>query len=294
VLAAVVVVLAVKIVLIWFLARLFGTSNADALRSAVTLPQGGEFGFVLFSAAVASQIMDLAMANILATAIVLTMAATPLLRAGFGRAAQRLSEQGISPDTVSSFENVRPRIIVLGFGRFGQVVAQMLMAEGVELVAIDRDPDRIEAARRYGYSVYYGDATRADILRAAGAETATVIALCINNRQQMSKAIDAIRRAFPNAAIFCRATDRAHVLELMNKGVEFAIRETFESGVAFGRAALEHIGLATERISAVETDVRWRDQERMNQQLEAGEMAGLEMLHKRTPRATEEKEENTE
>jgi len=281
--SGVVVVLAFKVFLIWLAARLFGASNADALRSAVTIPQGGEFGFVLFSAAVAAQVLEPDEANILAAIVVLTMAATPPLRAGFEYAARRLSAQGVSPDIVATFETARPRIIVLGFGRFGQIVAQMFMAEGLELVAIDRDPDRIAAARKYGYTVYYGDATRPDILRAAGADTAVLIALCINNRTQMAKAIDSIRTAFPDVALFCRAADRSHVLELNAKGVDFAIRETFESGIAFGRAALEHIGLAAERIAAVEADVRWRDNERMRRQTEAGDLAGVEMLHKRTP-----------
>lgn len=281
--AGVLAVLLVKGVFIWALTRIFGASNADALRIAVTIPQGGEFGFVLFTAAVATGVLPREVANLLSAIVVLTMAATPLLRAAFGYSARLLMAQGVSPHTVAAFENVAPRIIVLGYGRFGQVVAQMLMAEGIEIVAIDRDPDRIEAARKYGYSVYYGDATRLDILRAAGADSAVLIALCINQREAMAKAIEAIRSDFPDTAIFCRAADRAHAIELAQEGVEFAIRETFESGIAFGRAALAHVGLATDRIAAVEADVRARDGARLRAQIEAGEMAGIEMLHQRTP-----------
>lgn len=282
-LAGVGIVLSIKASLIWALARLFGIGNADALRMAATIPQGGEFGFVLFSAAVAAGIMAAPDATLLSAIVIVSMATTPLICAAFERAAGALAARGVSKEVVATFEIANPRIIVVGFGRFGQIVGQMFMAHGLEIVAIDRDPDRIAAARKLGYAVYYGDATRPDLLRAAGAGEALIIALCINKRDAMSRAIDAIRAEFPGVAIFCRAADRFHALELQAKGVDFAIRETFESGIAFARAALDHVGLAPERIDAVEEDVRQRDAERMRQQATGGELAGLDILHRRTP-----------
>ena len=138
---------------------------------------------------------------------------------------------------------------MIGFGRFGMVVAQILTSEGLEITAIDNRPDRIEYARKQGYKVYYGDATRADVLSAAGAGKAALVAMCIENDKVMGKAIDLIREGFPEALIFCRATDRAHVLDLTKRGVDFQIRETFESSVVFGRAALEALGTPLARLT---------------------------------------------
>jgi glutathione-regulated potassium-efflux system protein KefB len=255
----VVVVLAAKGVFIWALARLFGCSNANALRVAVTIPQGGEFGFVLFTAAVTAGIMSASQANLLAAIVILTMAATPLLCAVFERTAALLAARGVPAEVVETFSEAKPVVVVLGFGRFGQVVGQMLMAEGLDIVAIDRDPDRIAVARGFGYTVHYGDATRVDVLRSAGAGSAVLIALCIDNRPAMTKAIKAIRSTFPETAIFCRAADSEHAAELAAEGVDYAIRETFESGIAFGKAALEHVGLTPERISAIEEELRDRE-----------------------------------
>jgi CPA2 family monovalent cation:H+ antiporter-2/glutathione-regulated potassium-efflux system protein KefB len=255
----VVFVLALKGVAIWALARLFGCSNANALRVAVTIPQGGEFGFVLLTAAVAAGIMSLGQANLLAAIVILTMAATPLLGAVFERTAALLAARGVPSDVVETFSEAKPVVVVLGFGRFGQVVGRMLMAEGLDIVAIDHDLERIEVARKFGYTVYYGDATRVDVLRAAGAGTAVLVALCIDNKPAMTKAIRAIRSTFPETAIFCRAADQEHAAELAADGVDYAIREIFESGIAFGKAALEHVGLTPERIAAIEAELRNRE-----------------------------------
>ena len=131
------------------------------------------------------------------------------------------------------------------------VVAQILTSEGLEITAIDNRPDRIDYARKQGYKVYYGDATRGDVLAAAGAGKAALVAMCIENDKIMARAIDEIREGFPDALIFCRATDRAHVLDLTRRGVDYQIRETFESSVVFGRAALrllEHLSIASIRL----------------------------------------------
>lgn len=271
----VVVVLALKGVFIWALARLFGCSNANALRIAVTIPQGGEFGFVLFAAAVTAGIMSASEANLLAAIVILTMAATPLLCAVFERTAALLSARGVPPDVVETFSEAKPVVVVVGYGRFGQVVGEMLMAEGLDIVAIDHDPDRIGLARRFGCAVHYGDATRVDVLRAAGAGSAVLIALCIDNRPAMTKAIKAIRSTFPKTALFCRAADREHSAELAAEGVDYAIREIFESGIAFGKAALEHVGLAPERIAAIEEELR--DREGPEKQTSGDEKAATNM-----------------
>lgn len=283
-----------KGVAIWAIARAFRVSNADSLRIALTIPQGGEFAFVVGGAALAAGILSPILANLLSATVILSMTATPFICGLYDRAANRLSARGVKPTIVETFEDANAKVIIVGFGRFGQIAAQMLMADGIDIVAIERDPGRIELARKFGYKVYYGDATRPELLQAAGAANATLIALCFDNRAAMAKAIDVIRAAFPQAAIFCRAGDRAHVLELRNKGVDFEIRETFESGIAFGRAALEHLELSAERIAAIESDLRERDDDRLQQQQAGGMFAGLEMLHKRTPPGGRSAEKNSD
>ncbi|WP_305989256.1 monovalent cation:proton antiporter-2 (CPA2) family protein [Roseibium sp. MMSF_3544] len=282
--AGVAVVMGLKGVFLWGLSRGTGSPNSDALRIAVTLPQGGEFAFVLFTAAVSNSLLTYQTANLLNAIVILTMLLTPLACLGLDKLATRVKARGVENPSIETFEEAAPTVLVIGFGRFGMVVAQILTSEGLEITAIDNRPDRIDYARKQGYKVYYGDATRADVLAAAGAGKAALVAMCVENDKVMGKAIDLIREGFPDAQIFCRATDRAHYLDLRRRGVDFQIRETFESSVVFGRAALEALGTPLDRIDQIEEDVRGRDQERINVQLEQGLFAGSDRLHKVTPR----------
>lgn len=278
------VVMTVKGLFLWVLSRVTGSPNSDALRIAVTLPQGGEFAFVLFTAAVGSQILEFRLANMLNAIVILTMLLTPIACLVLDRIATRIKASGVENPAIETFEEAMPTVLVVGFGRFGMMVAQILTSEGLEITAIDNRPDRIAYARKHGYRVYYGDATRADVLAAAGAGKAALIAMCIENDQVMSRSIDLIRDGFPNALVFCRATDRAHALELTKQGVDYQIRETFESSIAFGRAALERLGIPAERIDQIEEDVRRRDKERLAIQLTEGPFAGMDRVQVVTPR----------
>ncbi|WP_106754895.1 monovalent cation:proton antiporter-2 (CPA2) family protein [Pannonibacter carbonis] len=281
---AVPVLMLVKGGLLWGLARAFGSSNADALRVAVTLPQGGEFAFVLFAAAVSQGVLPVETANLLTAAVILSMLFTPLACLALDWLAARLKASGAAHPAVESFEAATPVVLIVGFGRFGRTVAQVLTSEGLEITAIDNHPDRLAYARQLGYRVYYGDATRADVLAAAGAADAALVALCVENEAVMEKAIAAVRSLNLSARLYCRATNRSHALALTRLQVDYQIRETFESGLAFGRAALSGLGLAPERVAQIEEDVRRRDEERMLLQLEQGEAAGNDRLHAVTPR----------
>ncbi|MCK7610725.1 monovalent cation:proton antiporter-2 (CPA2) family protein [Roseibium sediminicola] len=288
----VLIVMGVKGIFLWTLSRATGSSNSDAMRVAVTLPQGGEFAFVLFTAAIGNSLLNYSTANLLNAIVILSMLLTPVACLGLDWLAERAKARGIENPSIETFEEATPTVLVIGFGRFGMVVAQILTSEGLEITAIDNRPDRIEYARKQGYKVYYGDATRADVLAAAGAGKATLVAMCIENDKVMGKAIDLIREGFPDALIFCRATDRAHVLDLTKRGVDFQIRETFESSVVFGRAALEALGTPLDRIDQIEEDVRYRDEERLAEQLTQGMYAGADKLHKVTPRRNPTKDEH--
>ncbi|TYC67683.1 potassium transporter TrkA [Stappia sp. BW2] len=279
-------VMGVKGIFLWALSRGTGSPNSDAMRIAVTLPQGGEFAFVLFTAAVGESLLTYQNVNQLNAIVVLTMLLTPVACLGLDRLAARVKARGVENPSIETFEEATPTVLVIGFGRFGMVVAQILTSEGLEITAIDNRPDRIAYARKQGYKVYYGDATRADVLAAAGAGKAALVAMCIENDKVMGKAIDLVREGFPDTLIFCRATDRAHMLDLTKRGVDFQIRETFESSVVFGRAALEALGTPLDRIDQIEEDVRDRDEERLAQQLREGMFAGADKLHKVTPRRT--------
>ena len=282
--SGVMVVMGVKGGFLWALSRGTGSENSDAMRIAVTLPQGGEFAFVLFTAAISNSLLNYETANLLNAIVILTMLLTPVACLGLDKMAVRAKARGVENPSIETFEEATPTVLVVGFGRFGMVVAQILTSEGLEITAIDNRPDRIEYARKQGYKVYYGDATRADVLAAAGAGKAALVAMCIENDKVMAKAIDLIREGFPETLIFCRATDRAHALDLTKRGVDFQIRETFESSVVFGRAALEALGTPLDRIDQIEEDVRYRDEERLAMQLTEGMYAGMDKLHKVTPR----------
>ncbi len=278
------VVMSVKGVFLWALARATGSRNSDALRIAVTLPQGGEFAFVLFTSAVSFSVMEYQTANMLNAIVILTMLLTPVGGLILEAIAARLKARGVENPSIESFGEAAPTVIVLGFGRFGMVAAQVLTSEGVEVTAIDLRPDRIANARKLGYKVYYGDVTRRDVLLAAGAGKAALIAMCIENDKVMGKAIDVVREEFPDALIFCRATDRAHALDLAKRGVDFQVREIFESSMLFGRAALEALGTPSDRIDQIEDDVRERDRERLLLQLEQDDInAGADRMQAITP-----------
>ncbi len=284
----VMVVMVVKGLFLWGLSRGTGSSNSDAMRIAVTLPQGGEFAFVLFTAAVVNSIFDYETANLLNAIVILTMLLTPVACLGLDVLATRAKARGVENPSIETFDEATPTVLVVGFGRFGMVVAQILTSEGLEITAIDNRPDRIAYARKQGYRVYYGDATRADVLEAAGAGDAALVAMCIENDKVMAQSIEMIREDFPKALIFCRATDRAHAMDLTKQGVDFQIRETFESSVVFGRAALEALGTPLDRIDQIEEDVRYRDEQRLAEQLSGGMYAGSDKLHRVTPRKTAE------
>ena len=178
-----------------------------------------------------------------------------------------------------NFDGVQGSALVIGFGRFGQIVSQCLLAEGIDVTTIDNDPEMIQQAARFGFKVYYGDGTRLDVLRAAGAVAARLVAICVDNRDAASRIVDLVQSEFPGTKLYVRAYDRRHSLQLLAKGVEFELRETYESALKFGRNTLEAIGVDAERAGEVEEFVRRRDLDRLALQQAEGISAGLDLLH---------------
>jgi glutathione-regulated potassium-efflux system ancillary protein KefC len=208
---------------------------------AALLAQGGEFAFVVFGVAGDAGLLSADDRATLTAAVALSMAATPLLVI----AADRLSARGARLERPGdTIEDDGARVIVAGFGRYGQIVGRMLLAHDVPVTVLDHDPDQIEAVRKFGYKVYYGDATRLDMLEAAGAAKASTLVVAIDDVADSLALVDVVREAFPALRIVARARNVRHWLELRDRGVEAIERETFESALRTGRAALESIGLA--------------------------------------------------
>ncbi|MFL6725102.1 MAG: cation:proton antiporter [Sphingomicrobium sp.] len=269
-------VILTKTVLISLLSRLFGCNWKLALRLGLLLSQAGEFGFVLFAQATAAGLISPEAASLFGAVVTLSMATTPFLMRFIDWTERReirrddLDGPELSPETSA---------IVVGYGRFGQTVAQMMMAKGIGVTLIDKKPAQIELSGEFGTKVYYGDGLRLDLLRAAGAETARVIAFCNDNEggELNREALGVVLKAFPQAAVMVRAFDRRHLIELDALDLAFAERELFEGAVAMGREALKASGIERSEIDRVEREYRSRDCERLERQTETGDLrAGWE------------------
>jgi voltage-gated potassium channel Kch len=269
-------VIAIKTIFISGLSRAFGCSWPLAVRLGLLLSQAGEFGFVLFAQAAAAKLVTPDTASLFGAVVTLSMATTPFLMRFIDflekremRLPRGLDGPERSPETSA---------IVVGYGRFGQTVAQMMQAKGIGVTLIDKKPSMIETAEEFGTKVYYGDGLRVDLLRTAGAETAKVIAFCNDNEDgDLSRdAIKAVLNAFPQAAVMVRAFDRVHMIELDGLDIAFAERELFEGAVAMGRAALKASGIDKSEIDRVDREYRMRDCQRLERQSASGDLhAGL-------------------
>lgn len=280
---AVVALMTVKTALIVGLARATGSDWRDALKIGTVLSQGGEFAFVLFAAAVSGQIMPADAAAILTAVVTFSLALTPLV---FGL-AQRFAARGASETREADFATVNGNALIIGFGRFGQVISQILLVRGVDITMIDHRVEAIDAAERYGMKIHYGDGSRLDILKAAGAGKAELICVCVDDAEATLKIVDFCREQFPLAKLMVRSVDRDHSLVLAGRDVDYHIRETFESAVKLGERALGALGMAEAAAGDLITDFRRRDAERFELQLVEGVYAGADLLNtKSAPEST--------
>ncbi|MDX3925643.1 MAG: monovalent cation:proton antiporter-2 (CPA2) family protein [Shinella sp.] len=270
----------VKSAVIYWLCRLAGSPHNDAVRVGLLLPQGGEFGFVLFTAAATAGIFSPATASLLVVIVTISMALTPPAAALSGRLLRGEATEEIEED----FEGAGADVLMIGFSRFGQIAAQILLAGGRDVTIIDTSADRIRQAASFGFRIYFGDGTRKDVLRAAGIERAKIVAVCTHKREITDRIVDLVQADYPNARVFVRAYDRVHTLSLRARGVDYEARETFESGLLFGRKTLEGLGIAEEEARAIGDDIRRRDEERLVLQAAEGLAAGRHMLHSKPVR----------
>jgi monovalent cation:proton antiporter-2 (CPA2) family protein len=265
-------VIVTKTALITVLTRAFSCGWAQAFRLGLLLSQAGEFGFVLFAQAASARLISAEDASLFSAVVTLSMVATPflmrltdVLERREERSAEGLDGPESSPETSA---------IIVGFGRFGQTVAQMMFAKNIGITIIDKSPAQIERVGEFGYKVYYGDGVRLDLLRTAGAQTATVIAFCNDNKDgEMTRdALAAVLEAFPQAAVMVRVFDRIDLIKFDGLDLAFAQRELFESAVKMGKAALKVSGIGKDEVERVEREYRMRDCERLERQSATGDL----------------------
>ena len=279
ILVAAAVITVLKAAIVWLLFNATCVRRADALRAGSVLTAAGEFAFVLIPLGGSLGVLDARQASILTAIAAITMLLGPLVATFTETLLRRLNP----PDTrePDDFSEARGSVLVIGFGRFGQIVSQCLLAEDIDVTTIDNDPEMIQDAAGFGFKVYYGDGTRLDVLRAAGAGEARLVAVCIDNRQAASRIVDLVHAEFPGTKLYVRSYDRRHTLQLIAKGVDFELRETYESALVFGRSTLEALGLDSERAAATEQFVRARDLDRLAVQQAEGLSAGTDLLNTR-------------
>ncbi|MHB1111460.1 MAG: cation:proton antiporter domain-containing protein, partial [Devosia sp.] len=243
ILAFVAALVGVKMGVIYALATLFRMHVADRLLLAILLSQAGEFAFVVLQFADAVGNFNAQDIEMLTVVVALSMATTPLLIYFFDKLwAPRLHARDGAGAPPSDDIEARHKVIVLGYGRFGQIVTRMLRAQGFEMTLIDDDPAQIELVKRFGVKVFYGDGARLDILRAAGAENAQMIVIAMAGSERILAIAELIRRHFPQVVIVARAVDRSHAHDLMALGVQVFERETFRSAIRLGEKALVALG----------------------------------------------------
>jgi glutathione-regulated potassium-efflux system ancillary protein KefC/glutathione-regulated potassium-efflux system protein KefB len=236
--------LTLKMLLLWIVGRLTRHSPADARGLAFALPQAGEFGFVLFSLAVTNGVMDAPLADLLVIVVTISMISSPLLMMLRERIESKLQKEPPRPfDLIEANEG---RVIIAGFGRFGQIVGRVLRMRKIPFTALEANVAQVDFVRRFGNKVYYGDASRIELLQAAGAAQAEILVMAIDDVEASVRAVELVRRQFPHLKILARARNRQHALRLMDLGVRYIMRETLLSSLDMARHALETLGLSRE------------------------------------------------
>jgi monovalent cation:proton antiporter-2 (CPA2) family protein len=238
--------------------RLFRHSHRTALTTAVALAQGGEFAFVLLGFVLGAQVVSAQLAHLLTAVVAVSMAATPLATAAYEKLVLSRPDKRAEPERLP-FDEGDPDVIVAGFGRFGQIATRLLQANNFKVVLLESSIEQIEILRRFGWRVHYGDASRIDLLRTAGAEKAKLLLVAIDDRDKASEMVEAARQAFPHITILARAFDRRHAYELLKTPGVTVERETFESALNYGRKALLKLGVSERR--ALRSAILFREQD---------------------------------
>jgi monovalent cation:proton antiporter-2 (CPA2) family protein len=252
--------LAIKVLVITLVGRLSGQRPETARRLGFSLPAGGEFAFVLFTLAARQHLLDGRTADLLVLSVTLSMMLGPLLLLGF----DAVVKNWLTPAT-PAYDDIEERdspVIIAGFGRFGQIVARVLRVKGISFTALDNNQTHVDFVRGFGNQVYYGDASRLDLLRAAGAQTAQFLVLAIDDTEASTRTAVVVREQFPHLKIFARARNRQHAFALMDAGVKdtHVVRETYASSLEMAASVLQALGEAPAHVEEVVRRFREHDE----------------------------------
>ena len=277
ILAGVLAFKASKALGVYVIARFLKSSHHESLDRAVTMSHGGEFAFVLYAAAANAGIISADVNANFSAIVVLSMVLTPI----FAVLTKKLVKgPTASLEGVEEVRDLQSCALLIGFGRFGQVVSQLLLARNLDVTMIDSGPDTIRNAKNFGFKIYFGDGARLDVLRAAGAAKVCLIAICIDDKKAASRIVELVKSEFPQAKILARSYDRVHARDMVLAGVDYQIRETFESAINFGEQALRMMEVPEEEVLAVSEDIRRRDKDRFEMQVATNTReAGVDLIH---------------
>jgi glutathione-regulated potassium-efflux system protein KefB len=271
------------------LGRMMGQSTRHAMRFALALPQGSEFSFVLFGAAVAAGAMSPTLSQFATLLVAASMVATPILFAASETLLIPRLKRRPEPE-YDAIDGAATPVIICGFGRVGQIVGRVLRMRRIPFTALEKDPGQVEVVRRFGTRVYYGDPGRPDLLRAAGAEQAKLLIVALEDMEEATRVVDMVRRDFPHLKILARARNRFHAHLLMDRGVDGLVRDTFYSSLRLGEMALEALGESPaeaaravelfrehDERNLIETQAIYRDEQQLAQSVQqaAGELEAL-------------------
>jgi monovalent cation:proton antiporter-2 (CPA2) family protein len=250
----------IKAAILYGLGRWWGIGNGPARRLGLVLSQGGEFAFVLFSVGVFEGVIGQDIASLLTLAVTLSMAVTPLLLVADEMASRALAP---APPEYEMPPEGEGHVIIAGFGRFGQIVARVLRARHIPFTALDTSVAQVDFVRRFGAEIYYGDAGRLDILRAAGAPKARAFVLAIDNVDHSLRVAEMVREYYPDLPIYARARDRTHVHKLMDLGVTIIERETFLAALELTKDLLRGLGLKETEVKRLTDTFTRLDEKRL-------------------------------
>ncbi len=258
--AIVLALVLIKAAILYLLGRWWGLDSKGARRLGLVISQGGEFAFVLFGAGALEGVIDRHLANLLTLAVTLSMAATPLLLLIDDAIVRALKPE---PPEYEMPPGGDQHVIIAGFGRFGQIVARVLRARQIPFTALDSNVEQVDFVKRFGAQIYYGDAGRLDILRAAGADKARAFVLAIDDVECSMRVAEIVRRNFPDLPIYARARDRTHVHRLMDLGVEIIERETFLAALELTKDLLRGLGLKEAEVRRLTETFKRLDEKRL-------------------------------
>ncbi|MGA0613142.1 monovalent cation:proton antiporter-2 (CPA2) family protein [Paracoccus sp. KR1-242] len=264
-----------KMLVIYGVARLWRADHREALERAVLMAQGGEFAFVLYASAMQVGIISTQDNAVLTAIVIVSMALTPLMM---------ILHDRMTPDEIPSLDGIEAadglsaRVLMIGFGRMGQIISQPLIARGHSISIIEKDPETIRNADEFGFKIWYGDGARLDVLHAAGAAEASLIIAVAGDKNAVTRITQLVKHEFPLVPIMARAFDREHALELANAGVDFQLRETLESAFSMGREALLQLGDEPEEADEVIAGIRARDMQRFQMECVGGIFAGRDLI----------------